>query len=88
MDFVVQLCALGLIVLSVGNIHRILSSSSRATLLLPSRQEAVPQPVSRKPFANRKVIEVKAVEVDRPGFRALPAPDDWTFDDIHRSKRR
>ncbi|MGB0371851.1 MAG: hypothetical protein ACPGN3_10980 [Opitutales bacterium] len=88
-SWVIQLCALGLVFVSIGNIYRIVTTSARVKVLLPGKPSGssteirpVPERRVRKP-----VINVDAVEIQRPDYKSLPAPEDWTFDDLYRSKK-
>jgi len=88
---VIQLGAVALIFFSFRNIHRILSSQQqRIQVMLPKRQEAVVSaPVCNAPVIRNRVIDVQAVDVRRcaPKPKALPTPEDWTFDDLYRSSQ-
>ena len=79
----VQLAGIALVLVSLGNIYRIVSKGTQIKVWVPRRQEAVPAPRPQP-----RTINVKAVEMPRRSVRRkLEGPQEWTFDDVYGVRR-
>ena len=83
-SLVIQLLGLGIILISLVNIHHILASSKRTKVWVPQKVEVVqPEPRPMRPVG--RAIDVDTVELGRSKFVPRLTAETTSFDDLYGS---